>query len=72
MPYDCWREGLQLRVDIGERRKGKLIFLMCVCMLLFVSFEHSFFFVSCFDPDVVITPAHIELGEDVGVLYLTD
>src|SRR6267378_3027592 len=32
----------------------------------------SFFLVSRFDPNVIITPADVELREDVGVLHLTN
>jgi len=35
-------------------------------------FEHPFLFVTCFNPNVIVTPAHVEFGEDVGILYLTD
>ena len=34
--------------------------------------ERSLFFVSRFNPDVVISSAHIKFCKDVGVLYLTD
>src|SRR6267378_2258060 len=35
-------------------------------------FKGSFFFVSRFDSNVIITPADVELREDVGVLHLTN
>src|SRR6266404_9650907 len=35
-------------------------------------FKHPFFFIAGLNPDVVIAPSHVEFGEDVGVLYLTD
>jgi hypothetical protein len=37
-----------------------------------ISGEHRFPFVSCFDADVVVSPADIELGEKAGVLKAVD
>ena len=35
-------------------------------------FKRSLFFIAGLNPDVVIAPSHVEFGEDVGILYLTD
>src|SRR6266404_8429706 len=35
-------------------------------------FEGCLFFVPRFDPNIVITPSHVKLGEDIRILYLTD
>src|SRR6266404_8738840 len=35
-------------------------------------FKRRFLFVPCFDPDVIVTPSHVKLGEDICILYLTD
>ncbi len=34
--------------------------------------EGSFFLIPCLDPNVVISPSYVKLGEDMCVLYLTD
>src|SRR6266404_5313514 len=31
-----------------------------------------FLFIPCLDPNVVVSPSYVELGEDVRVLHLTD
>jgi len=35
-------------------------------------FERSFFLISSLNPNIVVTPLHIKLCEDVHVLHLTD
>src|SRR6266404_3193388 len=36
------------------------------------SLKGGFFFVSCFNSNIVISPSYIKLGEDVCVLHLAD